>query len=152
MASSVALCSEVVLHSGWNVIYETRFFDSVFKSLGKFPRTTQARFFPLVLSYSLLFLILTILHRKHQSQPFRSSLPSHCLTSRQKRQFPRGKFKVDSFIGFIYYGCTGFCQDVNPLRCFIRKYHCDYSTAWYTNYRAFISFVSEECPYTCRIC
>jgi len=45
-----------------------------------------------------------------------------------------------------------FCQDVNPISCFIRKYYCDYNPAWYNNYRAFISFVREECPFTCRVC
>lgn len=43
-----------------------------------------------------------------------------------------------------------FCQDVNPIRCFLRKYQCD-SLAW-PSYRAFTTFVSEQCPYTCRIC
>ena len=131
-------------------INETRFSIQSLSLLGKFPRTSQASFFPLVLYYSLL--LFTISHRKHQSQAFKSSLPSHCLTSRPKWQFPRGKFKLGSFIGFTCYDCTGFCQDVNPLRCFIRKYYCDYNTAWYTNYRAFISFVSEKCPYTSTIC
>lgn len=44
-----------------------------------------------------------------------------------------------------------YCFDVSPMRCIVREDLC-HDLQSFSSFQRFVSFVTDECPYTCGFC